>query len=261
MRAWPRQTLRPPLSQLGAKVMNVHWKRSEPNSTLGSTVHPLSLTKFKRVARRVGPAAFEIFKAPVFNWSSFLGLAVAVLTTALLIQTQALPRVIQEVNDWITWGQAVAWVGIGWVALSTFLAPFKVIRDDRKQGRFQSHHFIYHEPLLVATERFEAGDGDTSQREIFFKDAEPNAFVYYSCELTPRLDKRILVTVGGGPPSELRKLQEPGTINWGNDYAGTRLPENRSATLCVRMLPGTIPVVCRVYCHSFFIGKDDKYIL
>ncbi len=217
---------------------------------------PMLRTKANRIGRRYPSAFLRTFWQPVTNVSNLLTLSVAILISVLVIQTRPRARVMEEWGSWEIWLRAIGYVGLGWCAISLIFSIFKVVQDDRKRGRWRDNWFIYHEPILVRTERFEAGAGYTQQRLIIFPDAEPGAFVYYGLRLTPAAIKRVVAILNGGEPNPLRgELPDPGTLQIGRDNNGTRLSKGKAATLSVRMLPGTVPVDVRVYCNSFYVGN------
>ena len=144
-----------------------------------------------------------------------------------------------------------------WLALSVVRAAYGVQKDEQALGNHDKHRFIPHEPILIATERFEASDGGTEQRLIFFRHAEPDGFVHCTIECTPMVNQRVRAIISGGRPGPHKVLND----NWfggQGQFMGTRLPRDRSATLSVSLLPATVPVVIRVYCHDSFVGKDGN---
>lgn len=233
---------------------------AELNRMNRTTSRPLRATKAYRVLRRWPAASWKEFKSPLTDRTQILALTNAFVATYLILQTASFARMVEEANSWALAIQAFGITSLVWAVLAMARAPLIVRKEDRLRGRWHKNHFVYHEPILITTERFEAGEGLTLKRPIYFSDAEPCAMVYYRCELTPDPSPRVTVYITGGHPNEDMELTEPGNVNWGR-FVGIRLPHDCAATLLMRMLPETVPVICRVYCHSFFVGKDsDTYV-
>jgi hypothetical protein len=219
----------------------------------------IRIVKAKRCLRKVPRVAAARFVEPIFNSGQILAFLASVVGLAIILRLGASAHERDMLaNQWAIAVEAFAIALVGWGAISLIMAPFVVVREERRKGRWVGHHFIYNEPILVATERFESTHTSTQQREIVFSDAEPNSFVYYDCRLVPPAEGMVLAIVRGGPPHPSSLLPSPREVRWGHFNNGARLPADKQATLLLRMRPGTVPVVCRVYCQSFFVGKDDK---
>ena len=143
-----------------------------------------------------------------------------------------------------------------WIALSAARAAYGVYSDEKLLGSHDGHRFIPHAPVLVATERFEAGDGDTEQRLFFVRHVEGGAFVHFTIEYMPDVRDRVAACVSCGRPGPHKVLNE-GWHGGPGQFIGIRVGQDRSATLSVRMQPATVPVVIRVYCHHSYVGKDE----
>jgi hypothetical protein len=209
--------------------------------------------KAKRIARRWPLAAWGEYWAPLWDRSQALALINTLVALYLIFQTASLARIIEEINSLVLAAYAFGWAMLIWAIISAIRAPFVIVRQDRELGRWLDNQRVYHEPILVATECFEALDGQTQKRLIFFADAEPNAFVYYTLQLTPHPVGRVGVLISGGRPNEHMDLHE----RWQTpivQLVGTSLPADRAATLCVKLQPETRPIICRVYCQSFYVG-------
>ncbi|AEG49431.1 hypothetical protein Sphch_1743 [Sphingobium chlorophenolicum L-1] len=220
------------------------------------------LVKSKRCLRRVPLEAAKFFCAPIFNSGQALAFLVAVIGLGLLLQNATDADRDMQAEAWAISIQAFGIACAIWGFVALICSPFRVIADDRRLGRWQRNHYVYHQPLLICSERFEDTGGTTQAREIVFSDAEPGAFVYYKVDATPAVRGRVLVQLWGGPPSPLVEIAppQPRVVTLASEpggYAGTRLPSNKCATLYVRLEPSTIPVILRVYCNQFFVGKDE----
>lgn len=202
--------------------------------------------------------ALARFVEPIFNSGQVLTFFASVIGLALFLRLGPSPEQRDVVaSEWAIAIEAFAIALIGWAALSLAIAPFIIIRDDRRKGRWHGHHFIYHQPLLVATERFEEEGGRSQRRQIRFDDVEPNGFAYHTIELTPKARGRVGVHVTGGSPADDVELNEGWITPSGEQHLGIRVPEDRRATMLARLKPETVPIICRIWCHSFFVGKSD----
>ena len=215
----------------------------------------IGLSKTRRYLRRLPLAWWTSFTSPLWNAGQLLTWATAWIGLVLILQNATDSERDIQAFEWAVSIQAFAIALAGWAVISLVVGAFKVVASDNANGKWDRHHRFYNEPYLVATERFEAGDGETQLREIRFADAEPNSFVYYSCVLTPEVSRRMGVMVTGGKPND-RMILHPDWRQPPLHHNGTRLPRDCSATLCARMQVSTVPVIVRVYCHSFFLGRD-----
>jgi hypothetical protein len=215
------------------------------------------IVKVRRCLRRIPRVALARLVEPIFNAGQILTFAAAVIGLALYLRLDPTP--IQRdalATEWAIGIEAFLLALIGWAALSLLLAPFIVVRHDRRRGRWHGHHFTYREPLLVTTQRFEEKGGRTQRRRIHFDDAEPNGFAYYTIELIPKAQGRVGVWVTGGSPPADFELDQGWITPSGQQHLGTRLPKDRAVTMFARLKPETVPVICRLWCHSFHVGKS-----
>lgn len=164
----------------------------------------------------------------------------------------AMAKELVKLNDY---GLAILTALPLWIILSVARAAYGVAKDERALGKHEGHRFIPHERVLVSTERFESSEGGTEQRLFFVRHVDPNAFVHCTIECTPSLQGRISAMVSCGKPGPHKVLNE-GWAGGPGQFIGIRVDRDRSATLSVRLTPGTVPVVVRVYCHDSFVGKD-----
>lgn len=211
----------------------------------------LQFAKAGRVVRRYWPCVWKEFWAPFWNGPQLLSFLTALLAAIIIFQTGTIPQRTESVDSALVYAQAFSWAVLFWGALMLFRAPFVIISEDRSIAAWDGHHRSYKAPILVASERFEAGDGGVQMRQIRFDDADPRAVVYWTFELTPQVHRRANVWVAAGPPDENFQLNmRQGPIH----HNGFSLPKDQSATLYVQMEPETVPVVCRVFCQSYFLG-------
>ncbi len=225
----------------------------------------LTLIKLRRLLARWPAEVWRCFCAPIFETGQMIGLAVAVLGTFIALTQTPLSGWASKLSEWVIPVQAFGYVLLAWGLISMIAAPFRVVASDKKRGHWQGHHYIYREPILVFSGRFEHKGGIIQTGVLDFSDAEPNSFVFCEITATPKIPGRVFVRLNGGKPSphmeisipqprQLFLSSEPGS------HVGFRLPSSKSATVYVRMLPETAPLVIRVYCVEFFVGKNETEI-
>ena len=135
---------------------------------------------------RLSPAiAWREFWHPILNRGQMMqGLIVVIGIRLALFDASFSERVVMA-NEWALWLQAFGIACVTWAVISALRAPFVVRAEDAVKGQWDGHRFIYHEPLLVATKRFEADGGITQRHSICFDHAEPMGFVYYTVQAAP----------------------------------------------------------------------------
>lgn len=225
----------------------------------------LRLIKLRRLLARWPVEAWRYFRAPVFESGQMIGLAVSVLITIFALMQSPLSGWAGIMGEWSIPIQAALIVLFVWGLISAAVAPFRVVASDRKSGKWQGHHYIYHEPRLIFSGRFEHKDGATQTVGMDFSDAEPSSLVYCVVEATPTIPGRILTRMNGGKPTPLIAITPPQprqiTLNAApGAHIGFRLPKDKEATLYVRLEPMTAAVTLRVYCHGFFVGHNETDI-
>jgi hypothetical protein len=225
----------------------------------------LFLIKARRLLARLPVEAWRVFCAPIFETGQLIGLSVAVLGTFIALTQTPLSGWASKLNEWIIPVQAFGYVLIAWGLISVAVAPFRVVASDRKSGKWQGHHYVYREPKLVFSGRFEHKDGDTQPVSLDFADAEPGSFVSCKVEADPNVADRVLTFISGGRPNHSIAIfrPEPKQVTLfahPGAHIGCRLPQDKDATMYVRLEPKTVPCVLRVYCIEFFAGKDDADI-
>lgn len=225
----------------------------------------MSVTAIKigRCLRRAPREAIRLFVDPVFNSGQALTFLISVIGLFIILSKGNYETKKSQIDSWIISIESFSIVCIFWILICLFRAPFVVSRRDRENGKWQSHHYIYNQPRLIASERFIHNDGRTQTRAIDFKDVEPHSFVYYRIEAQPNAIGRIQTFINGGPPIAQFELAPPqvGVIRSMQSapgaYVGIRLPKNRNATLHVRIKEATVPIILRIYCNEFYVGKED----
>lgn len=225
----------------------------------------LTLIKARRLLARWPKEAWRFFWAPVAETGQLIGLAVSVLITILYLLQSPLSGWWDIMSEWSIPIQATAIVLFVWGLISAALAPFRIVARDRKSGKWQGHHYIYGEPRIVFSGRFEHRDGATQAVSMDFSDAEPSSCVFCEVVASPNVAGRILTYMNGGKPSPLITITppQPGQVTLytaPGAHIGFRLPKSKDATLYVRLEPMTTPVTLRVYCQSFFVGHSETDI-
>lgn len=194
------------------------------------------LRRWRRYLRLAPAIAWREFWHPILNRGQMMqGLIVVIGFRLALFDASFSERVVLA-TEWALWLQAFGIACVVWAVISAIRAPFVVRAEDAAKGRWHNHRFVYHEPLLVATERFEAIDGNIQRRPIRFDHAEPSAFVYFTIQAMPNVGERLAVLVQG----TIRLLTESGEewiIPYGDQFFGTRLPHDITATLLARLRP------------------------
>jgi hypothetical protein len=222
----------------------------------------ITLVKILRCVKRIPRVAAGRFLEPIFNTGQILAFAMSVIVLMIVLRTATPQERDVQAEQWAVAVQAFGYALMGWAIISLISAPFIVIRKDRLNGKWDGHRFIYHNRILVLTKRVEADIGNTTIIPFSFPDAEPNSFVSFVVEATPPANGRVRFYFFGGTPRSPIAIgpSVPGLFDATarpGAHCGLRLPHNRSATLCVRLELETVPIVLRVFCHSFFVGKDE----
>ncbi|WP_395613257.1 hypothetical protein [Allosphingosinicella sp.] len=212
---------------------------------------PLRKAQLRRYVRLSGGAAWKCFREPIFNHSQALQLLLGLVGTWLILQTATPAEAARQVSAWLHGAQAFGIVLAVWAGYSLLSAPFAAYRAEKAKGVWRGNNFAYHHPQHVFTRQFFA-NGLTNAEIVRFPDAEKDSFVRYSIEFEPPVINRVSATVSMGPG----QLQDPAEIRIGG-RGGVRISEKREAWLLVRLMTGTVPVICRVYCHSFSVGADE----
>lgn len=226
------------------------------------TMIQIALIKILRCVKRIPRVAVTRFLEPIFSTGQILTFAVSVIGLMIILQSATPQERDMQAEQWAVAIEAFGYALLGWAVISTICAPFIVIRNDRQNGKWDAHRFIYHNRVLVLTKRVEANGGDTTIIPVFFPDPEPNSVVSFVVEATPPANERIRFLFFGGVPKReinigplLPKLFD-GTARPGA-HCGIRLSPERRATLYVRLEPETVSIVLRIFCHSFYVGKDE----
>lgn len=181
--------------------------------------------------------------------------------TYLILQNANAEEAYREVSGWITAGQAFGYVLVFWAVISLIRAPFKVIRNDRKKGAWHGHKRIYFMPKLVAAVPWTVKQNGMAVA-VTFEDAEPYSLVDYSVELYPPVKDGASVYLEA-EPGLLDGIM--GSIRYGGtdesakaDGLGRVGLIGLKAYLRVTLDKGTVPVVARVYMHSFEIREKRR---
>ena len=227
---------------------------------------PILVCKARRIVRGTFPAAVKEFQLDVWGRGRAFDAALALAVTYIGLSTASIPELVATADNWILFLQAFFYVACGWAVLCLARAPISIIRDDRHAAKWIGHHRIYHEPKLIATERLTDTNGETHRILMRFPDVDPEAFVRLKFDCSPQmLTGRILLTVIPGPPIldmvvfNAKAANEFTGFVGPNALLGCRISKEKTATLYVRLEPGTTPVTMRVYCGEYFVGgNDDK---
>lgn len=219
--------------------------------------------KARRLFRRTPRAAVAEFQKDVWGRGRAFDGVLALAVSYIGLKTASFPNLVAEANNWITFFQAFFYVVIPWMLYSLIRGPFSVIREDRAKARWVKHHRIYNEPLLIDLQRFEHNDGATQWFSLHFPDAEPGAVVSLKFECDPNVASRVLLFAHGGAHRQDVALFRPDPPNLVTGFfspassVGIRISNNRKLALYVRVDPQTVPMVLRVYCTKYFVGKGE----
>ena len=154
-------------------------------------------------------------------------------------------------QEWAIWVQALGAAVLGWTAISILYAPYRAHREDKERGFWNGNHFIYRHPFLVATVRILEDGGRSQKRTIRFDDAEPSALAYYTIELTPKTQGRAGVHLTNMEGAD--ELREGWITPSGEQHLGVKLSADRTVTMLAKLKADTSPVICRIWCHSFYV--------
>lgn len=213
--------------------------------------------KARRCARLLPKAWWETFRDPVFNNGQLLAFLAAVAALWLVLQTASPEDRDMQALQWTVGIQAFAIAILAWAAISLIVAPFRVIREDRKHGGWIGTRRLYHEPLLVSVSVWTPADALSGKR-VVFSDAERGAFIRYRIELDPPVTGRASAYLE-------RHLGEMDGI-FGMMFGANGLPAKaggggsiellgREAVLRVKLDPQTVGVTARVYMTDFSMGE------
>jgi hypothetical protein len=225
----------------------------------------LAVVKSRRVIRRWPLKVWRSFWAPLTNAGQMIALVASLIGLFFALKKTPLFAWWDKVIEWLSPVPIYALVLLGWGVVCAIAAPFLIIVNDRRNGSWQRHHYIYKEPRLVFTGRFEHKDGATQVGSLDLKDAEPGSFAFCKVEADPNVLGRIQLKLNGGKPSPQIVIQQlvPRMVTMTfapGAHVGIRLPKDRSATVYVRLEPMTTPVIIRVYCIEFFVGQDESNV-
>lgn len=219
--------------------------------------------KARRILRRIIPVAISEFRKDVVGRGRAFDAALALAISYIGLKTASFPKVVDDANGWILFLNAFFYVAVGWAVYSLIRAPITIICDDRSKGKWIKHHRVYNQPNFLALERFENKDGATQRMLLRFDDVEPGAFVYLKFECDPDVSGRVLLFAHGGSHRDDIHIYRPAVANQFTGFyspqasVGVRISDQRTVALYVMMEPATIPMVLRVFCTRYFIGKSD----
>lgn len=212
-----------------------------------------------RILKRLPLSFAREFFAPLWNRDQALAMLVSIVGTIIIFQQADAREMVNEVNEWGLAIHAFGWALVVWAGFMAIRSPFVAIADEKRNGSWHGGRFIYHSPRLIATLRCKA-TGQPQFHPIFFDDAEPLAFVYYSIEPEGSPPKHLYTAdvVGGGGVVLLERHTEPGRgVPIGK--SGSRIGKNKEAALLIVMQPDMVSQTFRVYLHDFTLGNpEDK---
>src|SRR5215210_1386195 len=100
----------------------------------------MRVIKARRCLRRLPRAALARFIEPIFNAGQILAFCASVIALALYLRLGPSPEQRDVMaSEWAIAIEAFAIALSGWAGLSVAIAPFIVIRDDRRPGRWHGH--------------------------------------------------------------------------------------------------------------------------
>lgn len=198
------------------------------------------------------------------TWQALVFVAIV----ALLLATERYREATDMFFDWLLWVQAFGVALVIWSVVGLIRAPFAVIAKDKALGKWARNHFLYHEPQLVFSDIVAAEGGKTQAFELNIVDAEPNAMAFFTYETNGSNDKypnAVIAIFIGGPAKPDYEVVIPEHANqvWmgvrPDNQFGIRLNRNRKLTMYLRVSPEQSPKTVRLFCHSFFVGKDSDF--
>lgn len=181
-----------------------------------------------------------------------ISLVLAVLTSFIGLRTASIPTIAEGLNGWADAILAMFYVSTGWLAICLIRAPFGLLADERKTGRWHGNRYTFFEPRMMGSFRVRP----TGSPEFFKLDTsftEPNAFLYFRID-TDRPIPTYLFSASVVSDFLLSHVFAPGH---GCSQGGTRLNSKSNANLVVVMAPEAVARSFTVYCTDFVLGEPD----
>ena len=152
-----------------------------------------------------------------------------------------------ELNTWVATGLAAVPL---WVLLNIIRSPFIASGEEAGKGVWFGNRFVYNHPELLGIVQWRPEDNGT-WKLIEIGHPQRDAMAYISLEFypqTPRV-KATVVWVWNQPPLFLWDFTHIGGH-------GVRINRGR-LWVVAESEPDTTPVIIRVLCHSFVVGKGN----
>lgn len=220
------------------------------------------------MCRRVPQEFVEFLTLPLSDRGAAWQALVFVAFVALLLATGKNSEVIVMLGDWLLWIQVFGIAFFAWAVWGVIRAPFAVVSKDKTLGKWTRNHFLYHHPQLIFSDIVAAGGGATQPFELVIDDVEPNAVAFFTYEIdgsNKKFPNAVVAVFIGGPVKAGYEIAIPEHANqvWlgvrPDSRFGQRLNRKRKLTMYLRISPEQSAKTVRLFCHSFFIGKDSDF--
>lgn len=196
--------------------------------------------------------------APLRDPQQWTGPVAAGLTVYAGFSAGVPQRMVAMLDSMPAWQGALISALSVWVTVNFVFAYFKRRQQEKAAGVWIGANFVYNEPLLLGAVTWIPADNGT-WKQINVRGPEANSFVMLHIEHYPATDRIRAQVVHVWNEMMVRPANGIQTQS-----IGTRVNNGR-LWVVAESLPGTVPVVLRVYCHSFELGKGppaevDPYI-
>ena len=183
-----------------------------------------------------------------------LTVSLAVLASYGAVKSGGLTAVVSQIAAFQTWEATLIAALPMWILVNAVLAPFRAKKLQDEKGRFIGNQFVYNTPELLDVVEWRPTDNG-SAKPIVLKHPEKNSLLRVSLDFYPKTDRihamiswsrfqqflQCLAQVGNGPGPTKSVRAHRGKI-W-------LMAESRA---------DTVPVLIRVYCHGWYVGKGEE---
>jgi len=173
-----------------------------------------------------------------------------VISAYAAVESGGLATFFSQIEKLDTWfATFLAAVPI-WILINAVRAPFKAFEEEAVKGVWFGNKFVYNNPELLGAVEWRPEDNGTAKL-IEIKHPQRDSLANVEFEFYPKTERvRAAVTWVSNqrfPPQMMYSWKDFGS-------SGVRINRGRLWVIA-HSEPKTDPVIIRVYCHSFVIGK------
>lgn len=175
---------------------------------------------------------------------------VAAISAYAIVQSGGVDALFLHLGKFSTWAATAITATPIWILINLVRAPFKASIEEGAKGTWFGNKFVYSQKELLGTVEWRPEDNG-SAKLITVKHPQRDSLAYVELEFYPKIDRirAAVVWVWNQrlPPQMMHSPQDSGS-------SGVRINKGRLWVIAESQ-PATVPVIIRVYCHCFVIGK------